>query len=238
MPISGWEIRREQAESRRRSQWGARRSEPKSTHLVMDGVTIDGLVPLLALHAHHLLGWGVVVAVVAASIRFLTSTRLSIEGEQGGARVTLRWPRWRRRAPTTMVIEAAAMRYYRGWFCRWLELRGSNFTLVASHRPTTPLVPPIGLTASAAPRPPLGLTLRSVALNLPNLLVMGASALAAAEKSTVVPIFALLCARYSLTACLCGAPELVLSGHRDDQGRHGVRRYRGDQGVALDGDAG
>jgi hypothetical protein len=105
------------------------------------------------------------------------------------------------------------LRYWNAWFCRGFELQGTNLSIIASSRRGGQLSPPLGVRAIAA-RPRLRLTARAVVLNLPNILMMGASIVAVWNVrgySVLVVLLALQSLLSSIASCVLGVPELLVS---------------------------
>jgi hypothetical protein len=214
--ISGDEIRREQEESRRRSRLGGRdgaRQLQPSVSIIVTGIEIDWLMPLVASVALGFGKVGLVLAAVAIGLDFFSSRIVTIECDDEGVHAIIRKP-WQRAARAHhLVIDAARLRYWNAWFCRGLEVIGANVSVVASGKRGRWLRPPLGVPAASV-RPRFRPTARSIALNLPNLL-LNAGTIAAVWSvgpySLLIAFVALNSTLSSLANCLFGGPELVIA---------------------------
>jgi hypothetical protein len=171
--ISGDEIRREQEESRRRSRLGARgdaRQLKPSISLIVTGIDIDWLMPLAACAVRGFGNAGLVLAAVAIGLDFFSSRTVTIWCGDDGVHAIIR-RLWQRAARARhIVLDAARLHYWNAWFCRGLEVVGANGSVAASGKRSRWLRPPLGVPA-ASTRPRFRPTARSIALNLPNILL-------------------------------------------------------------------
>jgi hypothetical protein len=212
--ISGDEIRREQEESRRRSRRGAHAQQLQpSLSIIVTWVEIDWIMPLAACVVRGFGKVGVALAVVAIGIDFFSSKRVKIWRGNDGVHALV-GKLWQRATKLRdIVIDAASLRYWNAWFCRGLELRGENVSVAASGKHGSWLRPPLGIPAVSV-RPRLRPTARSIALNLPNIL-LNAGTIAAIwnvnRHSLVIAFFALKSILSSLSNCLLGGPELLVT---------------------------
>jgi hypothetical protein len=169
--ISGDEIRREQEASRQRSRLGAgaRQLQP-SVSIIVTWVEIDWLIPLAACAVRGFGKVGLALAAIAIGIDFFSSRTVTIWRGDDGVHAVVR-KLWQRSARALHItIDAASLRYWNAWFCRGLELGGANVSITASGKRGRWLRPPLGVPAVSV-RPRLRLTARSIALNLPNILL-------------------------------------------------------------------
>jgi hypothetical protein len=215
--ISGDEIRREQEESRQRSRLGrgsarSRQLQP-SVSIIVTWVQVDWLIPLAACAVRGFGEVGLALAAIAIGIDFFSSRTVTIWRGDDGVQAVVRklWQRGARVHP--IVIDAASLRYWNAWFCRGFELSGANVSITASGKRGSSLRPPLGVPAASV-RPRLRPTARSIALNLPNLL-LNAATIAAVwnvnRYSLVISFVALRSILSSLANCLLGGPELLIT---------------------------
>lgn len=215
--ISGDEIRREQEESQRRSRLGERRGarllEP-SISIVVTGIEIDWLVPVVAC---AVLGFGktaLVLAAVAIGLDFIFSSVVTIRRGDDGVHASIR-KRWRHPARARhLVVDSARLRYWNAWLCQGLELVGANASVAAcGKRKRGGLRPPLGVPSTPV-GPRFRPTARSMALNLPNILLNVGTIVAlwgAGRFSLVIAVPALHSAVSSLAKGLLGGPELLVT---------------------------
>jgi hypothetical protein len=211
--ISGDEIRREQEASRQRSRLGgrgvARPLEP-SLAIIVTGLEVDWLMPLATCATLGLGKMGLVLAAVAFGVDFFSSTIVEIWRDDDGVHARIR-KLWQGRARARHVsLGAARLRYWNAWLCRGLELTGPNVSVTASYRRGPWLRPPLGVPAVSV-RLRFRPTLRSFALNLPNIAVNAvtiATVWGVAPYSPLIALVALNSSVSSLANCLLGGPEL------------------------------
>jgi hypothetical protein len=214
MGISGEEIRREQEESRQRSRVGRREETsflPTELSVAVGGIEIDWFVPMLACASRGVGKLGLVFSACLIGLRFLTSRTVTVkrDGASVYAVVTRPWP-YAGRA-VRIEVTAATLRYWNGWSSRYFQLLGSEVSISASVRSGRRIWPPTGVPAARVERPRLRSSARAMALNLPNVLVMGGSVAAVWNVegySSLVWALAILCGASSLGAYLVGAPDL------------------------------
>src|SRR6188768_2540206 len=112
--ISGDEIRREQAESRRHSRLGGRGAKQlqRSVSIIVTGVEIDWLMPLAACAVRGFGRVGLVLAGVAIALDFFTSRIVTIWRSDAEVHASIRklWERGPR--ARHIVIDAARLRYW------------------------------------------------------------------------------------------------------------------------------
>ena len=211
--VSGDEIRREQEESRRRSRLGGRggvRQLQRSISITVTEIEIDWFVPLAAFALRGFGRVGLILAAVAIGLGLFSSKTVSIWRGNDGVNVRIRKP-WQRAARGRLiVIDVARFHYWNAWFCWGLELVGANGSVAASGKRGRWLRPPMGVPTTSA-RPRFRPTARSVALNLPNIL-LNAGAIATIwgvrPSSLLIALVALESILSSLSNCLLGGPEL------------------------------
>lgn len=216
--VSGEQIRREQAESKRRSRLGARRvspaQAPRSLSVIVGGIEIDWGVVLLAgvWREHGMLG--LVLAAFAIALGLASSKLVTVESEGERIFVSVTRPLARAGRQTRLVVDAAQLHYWNGWFSRSFVLRGSNVSVAVASRGGSRLKPPLGVLSLVSARPPFRLSARSIALNLPNLVLMGAciaTVWGSGRHSFFVVLLACNGLAAALASCLIGAPRLVVS---------------------------
>ncbi len=214
--ISGDEIRREQEESRRRSRHGTRgadvRQLPPTMSMIVTWVEIDWIMPLAACAVRGFGKVGLGLAAVAIGLNLFSSSIVTIQRGNDSAQAIV-GKLWRSADRAHIVIDAASLRYWNAWFCRGLELDGANVSIAASGKRGSWLRPPLGVPAVSG-RPRLRPTFRTIALNLPNILLNAATIAAVwnvSRHSIVISFFALLSILSSLANGLFGGPELLVT---------------------------
>ena len=221
--ISGDEIRRERAESRRRSQLGRRGADarplPPAVSIIVTWIEIDWLMPLAACAVGGFGKVGLGLAAVAIGLDFFSSTSVTIWRDEDGVHAAVK-KLWQRAARACNIsIDAASLRYWNAWFCRRLELGGTNVFIAASGKRGRWLRPPLGVPAVST-LPQFRPTARSIALNLPNILVNAGAIAAVWNMGRWAPVIAFLALHSilsSLASSLFGGPELRIRTLEDER---------------------
>jgi hypothetical protein len=214
--ISGDEIRREQEESRRRSRLGARgdaKQPQPSISVIVTGIEIDWLMPLAACAVRGFGKVGLALATVAIGLDFFSSRTVTIWCDDDHVHAIIGKLGQRAARARHIVIDGARLHYWNAWFCRGLELVGANGSVAASGKRGRWLRPLAGVPAASV-RPRFGPTARSIALNLPNVLLNAGTIAAVWGVGPYSLLIALVAAHSilsSLANCLLGGPELLVT---------------------------
>jgi hypothetical protein len=179
---------------------------------VVDGFKVHWAVPVLACASRGFLELGVVVAVIAIGVSVATSRTVTVglDGERVYYSVTRLWqPKELARRRTVL---GAVLHQWNGLFCSGIELRGSQFTLVASTGGWRSMESIAGLKCVPSAPPRRRLRASALASNLADVLMISVSLLSvyqvASWSTALAFVLGVSGIVASLAASLRGAPTL------------------------------
>jgi hypothetical protein len=191
---------------------------PPLVRFVVGGYQVDWVLPLAACAILGFTQLGVIGAVVMFGLNVTQCRVITIGIAEGEGWFCVTRP-WAQELGARTVILGAQLSHWHTWYCRGLELRGSNAVLVAAARKArpVPLAMPSGLSAIRRVPPVPRLNLRAALSNLPNLLVATASLVAVLPVgSALAQLSAFLCLLSigsTVASSLRNAPELDVRGN-------------------------
>jgi hypothetical protein len=215
MGITGEEIRREQAESRRRSKLGV--ATPTSVrHAIGGGVHLAWSYPICACYLADQRLAALVLSVVALSLAVLTHQVVTIRSVGEQVQVSAHGLVRGRKRKTELVIDQPELRYWSAWLCHGYEVRGRNASVIVVERRRTPVEALAGVRSVRVASPSWRYHGRMTRLNLLSaLLELGSIALlASAEKSLLFIMFGISSMATSLVCAGFGAPRFELVSHQ------------------------